>query len=229
MRRNLVRSLTLGALVLLLGLGASIASAVRADQGTPLPASPSAEATPADLQALLATCPFSTGTEIPGAAGYFSEWGLGTAPVWLVGWGNPPEALRERYPGEDIRYVGPDFAGPRPHGWFKKALWVHDGGSSDPVTLRGSRVGDGTPLWFQPGQDEPTTELVLDPQHPGIPVQHGAFREWPSYLFFPATGCYELVAEWADGSWRVTIPFVEPEDAPHKATPTSTEMATPTS
>jgi hypothetical protein len=100
-----------------------------------------------------------------------------------------------------------------------KALWIVEANGRGPITLHGSRVGGGRPLSFSIQQAEPATAAVLDPEHPAIPIQHGSWREFPSYLYFPETGCYELVAEWSGGSWRATIPFVAPEDVPAEATP----------
>lgn len=188
------------------------------------PASPSDErpderrylpavATPAATEGALASCPMPTGSVIPAAAGYFTEWGLGAAPVWLIGWGNAPAALQPQYPTAGVTSIGSNFV-QTPYGWGMRAIWAIAGGWTEPVTLHGNRLEDGAPVWFGIVGQEPTTSPVLDPANPGIPVQHGTWREWPSSMSFPATGCYELVAEWAGGSWRVQIPFVAPAATP---------------
>jgi hypothetical protein len=81
-------------------------------------------------------------------------------------------------------------------------------GHEGPVTLRGVSTDDGSPVWFKiAGQYilGPTPELVLDPQNPGIPVQHGQWKEWPSTFYIPRAGCYILEARWDGGSWRLAF------------------------
>jgi len=178
-------------------------------------------ATPEGIAALLARCPGSAGTEIPGVT-EFSSVGLGELPVWLAGWGNPPAtpaagATEPTVPGLNFQPGAPYLA---PYGWGHRALWVIEPGFTEPVALRGASLDDGTPVWFNPGApgDDPTRAPVLDPRRPGIPLQHGdwttsppaLWAEFPSAMYFPRTGCYELVAEWEGGSWRAILPYVAP-------------------
>jgi len=136
--------------------------------------------------------------------------------------------LRDEFPVVDggLQYMGPAFVDTE-NGWDMRALWVLQGGWTSPVTVRGERVGGGTPLTFDASYGQPPVEtLVLNPENPGIPVQHGDWREWPSSLYAQTSGCYELSATWDGGGWSVTVPFLLPPDAyrlgiltPRRATP----------
>lgn len=176
------------------------------------------EATPEGLSALeaeLADCPMPTGNAIPDSEEYFTPWGVGSSPLWLLGFSNPPESLRDEFPVIDggLQYMGPAFVDTG-NGWGMRALWVLQGGWTSPVTIRGERIADGTPLTFDVKYGEPPVEtLILYPDEPGIPVQHGDWREWPSMLFAQTSGCYELRATWDGGVWSVRIPFMLPPDA----------------
>lgn len=124
-------------------------------------------------------------------APYFAA-AVGGSPAWVIG-----------DVGDTPSYVtGPPGALVAPQ---KKVLWAIEPGHDAPVTLRGQNLADGSPLWFEPGSDAPTTTLILDPRKPGIPVQHGQWREWPSYLYVPTPGCYALEASWPGGGWRITF------------------------
>lgn len=144
---------------------------------------------------------------VPGAAPYFADLALGRDPVWLIGGGPVLAPADGDHTGAA---AGVRFSGDARYGWFQKRLWVIGSGATAPVTIRGHRGGDGLPMWFGVDDRGTTTEVVLDPAHPAIPVQHGAWREYPSYVFFPATGCYEIEASWTGGSWTATVPFVAP-------------------
>jgi hypothetical protein len=190
------------------------------------------EATPTPLSAIeaeLADCPMSTGNAIPESEEYFTPWGVGASPFWLLGFSNPPESLRDEFPVTDdgLRYVGPAFVDTN-DGWGMKALWVLQGGWTSPVAIRGERIGGGIPLTFNVNYGEPPVEtLHLNPAEPGIPVQHGDWREWPSSLYAQTSGCYELSATWDGGGWSVKIPFLLPPDAQQLGIPTP-RWATPT-
>jgi len=150
-----------------------------------------------------ATCPVTPGTGIPGAAAYFVPWGQGGSGVWLDG------ALAPGTPVSTNLTQGAVYA--PTYGWLTRGLWVIAGDHTAPVTVQGHLLPNGgPPLLFQIVGNEVTATAVLDPQHPAIPVQHGDFREWPSYVIFPQSGCYVLTATWAGGGWRAVIRFVAP-------------------
>lgn len=137
---------------------------------------------------------------------HFGE-AAGDAPLWVVGplgnvTGTPPV----------------------PIGWKQKVLWVLAPEQTEALTLSGRNLDDGTPLWFELAGDAPATSVVLDPQQPGIPVQHGAWREWPSYLSVPKAGCYALEARWPGGAWQLTFAAA---GSPPVARPLAATPATP--
>jgi hypothetical protein len=123
---------------------------------------------------------------------YFNR-GFGSAPVWAVSW----------FVNGPIFHVGsPSWVTYTKFGWTAKVLWVVQPGYLHHVTLHGGNLRTHTPLWFQIGMNAPSTAPTLDPRKPGIPIQHGNWREFPSYLFIPRSGCYYLQATWPGGSWR---------------------------
>ena len=145
-----------------------------------------------------ASCMASAAVPIPGAAPYFADTGLGGPPLWLVGWG---PLLGEASPVA--------LTAPRPDGWPMKGLWVISPDAlAGPITISGVERATGLPLLIELSDHPPAATVVLHPTAPGIPIQHGDWREFPSLLIFPASGCYDLTATWSGGSWRVTVPFV---------------------
>lgn len=202
------RSACISAVALALIIVGVVAPA-RANQTTS--ATPAAAASPS-------ACPMPKGSAIPGAT-FFAPWGLGSSPVWAVGLGTPPEPVRQQLPAtppsRDV--FGPGAVGPTRDGWFLRVLWVIAPGTTEPVTLRGRSAG-GESLRFDISNRGVVTTAVLDPGDPPIPIQQGGWAEFPSDVYFPATGCYELEARWAGGGWSVQLPFVAPE-GPRAASP----------
>ncbi len=62
-------------------------------------------------------------------------------------------------------------------------------------------------MWFEPSEaDSPATAATLDPANPGVPITSPrAYREFPSYGYFPGAGCYVLQATWGRGAWRIVV------------------------
>ena len=173
---------------------------------------------------LLASCPFTART-IERAVDFVS-YGLGDDGVWLVGWGVPPDAdatpQAATPPGATTDsqtgnpFVTPSeqdiAAGSSEDGWLFKGLWIMSGSIAGVVTIEGGRQDTGNVLQIALGTNPPDASVQLDPLYPGIPPQRPGWLEWPSYLYFTTTGCYEMTASWEGGSWMMTIPFVTPED-----------------
>jgi hypothetical protein len=174
-----------------------------------------AAATPSSLDDLLSTCPATDAVPIPGAEGYFAPFGYGNNPIWLVGWGNwdaaTPTAHGSAYPGTKGRWAVPNNGIEIPgYGWPMKALWVIDGHFQGVISVHGDTKDGRTPLWIQFGAEAPTELATFDTASMEA-LQGAAMRQYPSYVIFPATGCYELVAEWDGGSWRAQVPFLAPD------------------
>ena len=147
-------------------------------------------------------------------APYFGP-AVGATPLWAIG---PLGAQPFPVTGP------PEVTGP---GTRVKVLWVLEPQQEASVTLRGSNLADGTPLWFELAGAPPATEAVFDPRAPGIPVQHGQWREWPSYLYAPVAGCYVLEARWPGGSWRLMFAAAGEVPSPRPATPGTPSVRIP--
>ena len=127
--------------------------------------------------------------------------GLGQAPVWGV-------AFSSGAHGAILLLQGQAEIGE--HGYYQKVLWVIQPHYGHTAHLSGSDSDGASPLWFQIGDQAPSTSPVLDPTrtqaypvNPANPDE--VFAYFPSYLFIPHAGCYVLQASWPDGHWR--IPF----------------------
>ena len=129
---------------------------------------------------------------------------VGHVPVWAVGFA----------PGLTLHLGNPTVANRSQHGWMVKILWVIQPSYRKLVRLHGWEAAHSTPLWFQiGGAGIPTKTPVLDPRHPGIPLQDmqpgkGYWIEFPSYLFIPTAGCSWLSARWPGGHWQLAFAAV---------------------
>lgn len=127
----------------------------------------------------------------------FSDVGaaVGGPPVWAIGF-NGPRAVIEI----------PTYFTYTPYGWTWKLIWRMQDSYTHPITLRGGNLHDGSLLWFQIGQQDPSTSPVLAPRLAENPVLNaGSWVDWTSYLYIPAAGCYYLEATWPGGHWRITF------------------------
>jgi len=120
---------------------------------------------------------------------------IGSFPVWAAGFVGPHAILHIGNGKSTQNNVYTQ------HGWYRKILWRVSRNSPSPVTLHGSSLRDGTPLWFQIGDQDPTLSPVLDPGTAG----EQPWTSFPSYIFIPQAGCYHLEAHWSSGSWRITF------------------------
>lgn len=126
----------------------------------------------------------------------FSDIGpvVGAAPVWVTGFGGPHAVIHI-----------PTYFTYTQYGWTWKLLWKMQSGYTHPITLEGGNLRNGTLLWFQIGQQNPSTSPVLDPLHSGQQPSAGSGLNWPSYMYIPIAGCYSLEAKWPGGHWRITF------------------------
>jgi hypothetical protein len=93
------------------------------------------------------------------------------------------------------------------HGWRVKFLWVIGPGQDAPVTLRGGDLSGERELPLQLEGAEVAASATLHPERPGaLPEDPSSgFKEFPSYVYFPAAGCYFLEARWPGGSWKIVF------------------------
>jgi len=90
-----------------------------------------------------------------------------------------------------------------PVGYRIKVLWVMGAGRRDPVRVRGGLIGTEEPILFSVfGRGGEVA--VLDPENPDAASERPAWREFPSYLFLPRAGCYELKMV---GGWTIAFGF----------------------
>lgn len=130
---------------------------------------------------------------------------IGGSPVWVVG-----------FEGSHATKYLNGFTHTR-YGWKTAITFAIESDFTDPVVMRGERLSDGTPLWFQVSepcqtQTTPSVAVVLDPQQPGLASFQNTsmglsdtWAAWDAMLYLPDAGCYALNAKWPGGSWRVTF------------------------
>jgi hypothetical protein len=147
------------------------------------------------------TCPISNPTHhLIGGMSF-----IGTAPVWAT-WIPGPSVYREGPVSSSNPPTNYDPA----HGWeITKVVWEVGPNSTQSVMIHGQERSNHTPVLIQFGNDDPTSQAVLDPQHPDHPlsVLGDGWAEWGSYIIVPKAGCYSLEASWPTGHWTVTFAF----------------------
>jgi hypothetical protein len=92
-------------------------------------------------------------------------------------------------------------------GWRIKVLWVMRSDQQAVVTIEGSNVKTGQPLWFKPADAKAGPAAVLDPAHPGAPSERAGWLNFPSYLYVPSAGCYTLSARSSGEGWDMVFGF----------------------
>ncbi len=114
--------------------------------------------------------------------------GVGSYPLWLISDGR----------------VGLNGDKQTQYGYLQKALWEVEPSFTGTVTVRGTNLSDGTPLYFQAGGATPTMTMLLDTNNPGTPT--GApWKGWPSYIYATKAGCYVIEAQWTGGSSKLNL------------------------
>jgi hypothetical protein len=87
-------------------------------------------------------------------------------------------------------------------GWRVKVLFVLEAEASETVTVTGTSISTRKPLWFRIGGRAATRVAVVDPAKPPSPPEASSrWKDYPSYFFLPAAGCFRLEARWAGGRW----------------------------
>jgi hypothetical protein len=117
-----------------------------------------------------AACPRSTGRVVSPAFGA----GLGDGPVYPVG----------------LATTGTLGVVADPNGFIQKVLWVASAAYPGPVLIRGGRLGATGVVQFGSGGSLPVDEFRLTEATAGSPGEEPGWREWPSYTYVPALGCY---------------------------------------
>jgi hypothetical protein len=130
---------------------------------------------------------------------------FGASPVWIRNVGTPSganEALIPLYPKAFTNW-----------GYAQKLLWIVEPGFRRSVTVVARNVSTGKPAYLQAGNAGPSTKLILDPEHPGVPGSGDPsgtdpqlrYSEFPTEIFIDGAGCVEFTATWDTGSWSGTV------------------------
>jgi hypothetical protein len=98
------------------------------------------------------------------------------------------------------------------YGWGHKLLWIVATSVHGSVTIRGTNLSTGMPVypWGEYATATSTqTTMILNPSDPSV-VNEDANRDehwtqFPGSLTVPGAGCYSLTASWPGGSWRMTF------------------------
>jgi hypothetical protein len=188
------RIATMGVVVGLVGCTSAQAPDTRT--GTP---SPTISSTPESLPVVAVTltrAPEACAGPVPRPRQVDPSYGnlVGDSPVWA--------GMYADFEAETRTYRALDA--PRTeYGWRIKVLWLIEPDHEGLIDVRGANTSTGEALWFAAEGEDPGTSLALDPSEPGAPSESGGWREFPSYLYFPRAGCYEVGATWSGGAWQL--------------------------
>ncbi|HUY79276.1 MAG TPA: hypothetical protein VMV29_21080 [Ktedonobacterales bacterium] len=120
--------------------------------------------------------------------------GIGSPPVWGVGLSGSSATL----------HLGAN-AVKTANGWQGAIKWVATANAHGPIVIQGQLMeGDYPPVWFQSGTQQATTEIILDQAHPG-PGSTSAFSQFPTTIWVPQAGCYQITVNWYTGSWSAVV------------------------
>lgn len=130
---------------------------------------------------------------------------FGTSPVWIRNVGTASganEPLISLYPKSLTNW-----------GYAQKLLWIVEPGFRRSVTVVARNVSTGKPTYLRAGNATPSTKLILDPEHPGVPGSGDPsatdpqlrYAEFPTEIFIDGAGCVEFTATWDTGSWSGTV------------------------
>lgn len=121
---------------------------------------------------------------------------VGARPLWA--------GFYASYDGKRNAFTALDA--PRTRDGFRvKVLWVMSPRYEGTVRLAGEDSATGEPLRFHFEELATTTDPELSPEIAGF--RGSEWKEFPSYLYFDAAGCFTLRATSDRGSWRLGFGF----------------------
>jgi hypothetical protein len=119
--------------------------------------------------------------------------GYGTSPVWAFGL-------------ETTIRIPTSYDSYTQYGWTWKVIWRVSSSYTHLVSLHARNLSRGTPLWFQIGDQAPSTSPVLDALHTAhSSASEASWIEWGSYIYIPMAGCYQIEATWPGGQWSISF------------------------
>ena len=107
--------------------------------------------------------------------------------------------------GTSPRMSGPTLPdAPRTHfGYRVKVLWIMAPSQDKPVSVTAANIHTGAPVFFDVEDvAQHDVAVSLDPRRGS---GEGAWKEFPSYMYFDSASCFEITASWTDGSWRLVF------------------------
>lgn len=160
----------------------------------------------AQLGSLPLTCP-SSSIHMPKTISPQFAPAVGAGPAWGVGiisYQQVPLAL--------VWDAGSALTTHNQYGWGHKLLWVVATHLQGAVTIHGTNLRTGTPVYpdaeYAEASSTPTA-LALDPSDPTVVSQDAnrddQWTQFPGGLTVPGAGCYSLEATWPSGSWHLTF------------------------
>lgn len=128
---------------------------------------------------------------------------VGSAPILAYGFTGPYATLH--------LYPAPVSVPAFPHtfGWTATILFEAPKDYPDPITLKGADIHSGSSLLFQlDSTRDPQPFLMLDPSQPVVNQGNSSgdpVVSWSVTMYFPAAGCYSLMASWPGGHWAINF------------------------
>lgn len=123
---------------------------------------------------------------------------VGNTPVWITGFSGPQASIH--LPDTPSRSI------PQWRGWAVHLVITVQANFPDPVTLSGSDIFYGRPLYFQVDPNPNATPvLVLDAAQSSGPysiVDGEQGISWNVTLYVSASGCYNISTTWSDSEWN---------------------------
>jgi hypothetical protein len=120
--------------------------------------------------------------------------GLGSGPVWLVGFSGPTASL-VHLNSSQAKWLG----------WYQTLTLFVEKGYEGTLLLQGGSQANGAPLWFSDeSMSNTNNSLYFDMQRTTDKQRFYSSGQWefvPVDVFIPASGCYFLQANWSGGSW----------------------------
>ena len=122
---------------------------------------------------------------------------VGGTPLWITGFDGSSTALTHLKHAKQLEL-----------GWYQQITLLLQSNHVGDVMLQGGDMNDNAPLSFDtiPPNQGLTTLLMLRSTDPSLSNHTVGDQSWISLttnVYVPASGCYYLSAEWADGSWTI--------------------------
>jgi hypothetical protein len=160
----------------------------------------------AQLGSLPLTCP-SSSIHMPKTISPQFAPAVGAGPAWGVG-----ISSYQQVPLALVWDPGTALTTHEEYGWGHKLLWVVATHLQGAVTIHGTNLRTGTPVYPDAEYAEASSTpaaLILNPSDPTVVSQDAnrddQWTQFPGGLTVPGAGCYSLEATWPGGSWHLTF------------------------